>query len=464
MTAGDRIVPIACGALGIGCLIGLMRVMAALGVQIPLDPNEGWNAYHTQAAMSGGALYPGPGSLLFNNYPPISFYAVGAVGNLVGDHIVAGRVISLLALFAIGLGVYAASRRMSVSRWNATFSVLFLVAGLLLFTDYVGMDDPQLLAHAVAILGLVVLLKDPRRIPVVCAAAFLMVLACFIKHNLIALPLAVVAWLAVFDRRNAVGFAGAGALFATAALVAFRLVYGVGLPTELASPRLYSFATLIGSVGYWLIWGALPLVAAVVLFMQGRRESNVVFCGLYVLSGVIVGTAFSGGAGVDTNVWFDADIALSLAAGLALDRLPRARTALLAAFALPIATGLALAYGSDWLEADFWLHPFAEEVRSAHADIAFVNRHKGPALCETMSLCYWAGKRAEVDVFNLGQSYATHARDEGDLIRRVEAHYYRAVEFDSLTDFALGPRVRNAFDRSYRIDHADDNGVFLVPR
>ena len=29
----------------------------------------------------------------------------------------------------------------------------------------------------------------------------------------------------------------------------------------------------------------------------------------------------------------------------------------------------------------------------------------GPALCEMLSLCYWAGKRAEVDVFNLGQAY-----------------------------------------------------------
>jgi hypothetical protein len=81
-----------------------------------------------------------------------------------------------------------------------------------------------------------------------------------------------------------------------------------------------------------------------------------------------------------------------------------------------------------------------------------------------MSLCYWAGKKAEIDVFNLGQAYATHTRSEDSLLRLIAAHYYGAAEFDSLADFALGPRVRKAFDRFYRIDHADENGVFLVPR
>jgi hypothetical protein len=464
MTARDRIVPIACGALAIGCLIGLMRVLAALGAQIPLDPNEGWNAYHAQAAMKGGALYPGAGAFLFNNYPPLSFYVVGAFGKLVGDNVVAGRIVSLLALFAAGLGLYAALQRMKVGRWNATFSVLCLVAGLLAFTDYVGMDDPQLLGHAIEVIGLVLLLQDPRRPPAVLGAALLMALACFVKHNLIALPLAATAWLAIHDRRNAVVFVVAGTLAAIAGLVAFHLVYGVGLLSQLASPRLYSPSTLAASVGFWLIWGALPLAAAIVLFRRNRDDSAVVFCALYLLSGLVAGTAFSGGAGVDANVWFDADIALSLAAGVALERLPRARTALVAAFVLPLLAGLAIAYDSDWLETGFWLHPFADETEGAHGDIAFLASHRGPALCEMMSLCYWAGKRAEVDVFNLGQAYASHARDEGPLIRRVEARYYAAVEFDSLADFALGPRVRKAFDRFYRVDHADDNGTFLVPR
>jgi len=94
MISRDRIVPAACAVLAAGCIAGLTRIVAALGKQIPLDPNEGWNAYHAQSAMSGGVLYPGQGSFLFNNYPPVSFYVVGTLGRVVGDQIVAGRIVT----------------------------------------------------------------------------------------------------------------------------------------------------------------------------------------------------------------------------------------------------------------------------------------------------------------------------------------------------------------------------------
>jgi hypothetical protein len=81
-----------------------------------------------------------------------------------------------------------------------------------------------------------------------------------------------------------------------------------------------------------------------------------------------------------------------------------------------------------------------------------------------LSLCYWAGKREEADVFNLGQAYATHARLDDGLVRLIEAHHYSVLQFDSLDDFALTPRVKQTLLRDYRIGHANDEGVFLVPR
>ena len=464
MKARDRIVPVACGLLALCCAIGLMRVLSSLGLQIPLDPNEGWNAYHAQAAMTGGKLYPGPDSFLFNNYPPLSFYLVGAFGRLAGDNIVAGRIISLLALAAAGACIFASLRLMKVTAWNVAFAVVTFVAGLLVFTDYIGMNDPQLLGHAFEIAGLVILLREPKTIGTMCAAAFLMVLACFIKHNLVALPLAAAIWLAVFDRRNAIRFAASGIVSALLGLALFRVIFGVGLLEQLASPRLYSIATLEESVRSFLIWCGLPLVMMAVLFGFKRSDRYVAFCGLYTLTAVIIGTGFSGGAGVDLNVWFDAVIALSLSAGLALDRLVTWKPGLVMAFVLPLLAGLALSYDSEWLERDFWLHPFSEEADSARRDIAFLRAQNGPVACEMLSLCYWAGKKAEIDVFNLGQAYVTRARSENDLIRLIEGRRYAALEFDSLTDFALGPRVRKALAGSYRIDHEDENGVFLVPR
>ncbi len=71
----------------------LGRDIAAIGAQVPLDPNEGWNAAHALRAMAGQPLYPPPGALLVNNYPPLSFYVVGALGRISGDTIMAGRLV-----------------------------------------------------------------------------------------------------------------------------------------------------------------------------------------------------------------------------------------------------------------------------------------------------------------------------------------------------------------------------------
>ena len=38
------------------CALSLLHVAQIVPLHIPLDPNEGWNAYHTQAAMRGQAL------------------------------------------------------------------------------------------------------------------------------------------------------------------------------------------------------------------------------------------------------------------------------------------------------------------------------------------------------------------------------------------------------------------------
>ncbi len=89
--------------------VAVWRVIAVAGLWVPLDPNEGWNAYHTAAVLGGSPLYPDPSGYLVNNYPPLSFYVVAALGRLLGDTIVAGRILSLLSLAAIAISLYAAA-------------------------------------------------------------------------------------------------------------------------------------------------------------------------------------------------------------------------------------------------------------------------------------------------------------------------------------------------------------------
>lgn len=449
------------------CFIGLARCVAVIGLHVPLDPNEGWNAYHALHAMSGGALYPAADGFLFNNYPPLSFYIVGALGSILGDNIMAGRILSLLATLGIVSGLYLAARRIRTDAESALFASLLFVAGLLLFTDYVGMDDPQLLGHAIAMAGLVLLLSEQRTTSTVIVAALLMALSFFIKHNLVALPVALTIWLAIFDRRSAIWFAGSGILFGFVGLAAFRVAYGVDFFSELNSGRTYSLDTLENALGIWLVWAEVSLFGLAALIFLRRDDKYVALCAICAGAAILVGILFAGGAGVDMNIWFDAMIALSLATALVLDRLsmPGSMRGLIAiAYTLPLIAGIILNWDGAWLERDFWLHPLKDETAVAQADIVFLKAQNGPVACEMLSLCYWARKPEEVDTFNLGQAYATHRRSDDALVRLIAAKHYGAVEFDSLDDFALTPGVKQTLLKAYRADHADDEGVFLVPR
>ena len=81
-------------------LAALFLVWPVWRAFLPLEiwGNEGWNAYHADAAMRGAQLYPPPDGLVANNYPPLSFYIIGAIGRLIGDPILAGRLLSLVAV------------------------------------------------------------------------------------------------------------------------------------------------------------------------------------------------------------------------------------------------------------------------------------------------------------------------------------------------------------------------------
>ena len=79
-------------------------------LNVEIQNNEGWNAYFADAAMAKVPLYPSPDQLITNNYPPLSFYLVGSVGRLVGDSLLAGRLLSLVAVIAIATAIVLTGR------------------------------------------------------------------------------------------------------------------------------------------------------------------------------------------------------------------------------------------------------------------------------------------------------------------------------------------------------------------
>jgi hypothetical protein len=434
----------AVAALALVVLPLLARNLLAIPVLAPLDPNEGWNAAHAIAAITGRVLYPPPGALMVNNYPPLSFYIVGALARARGDFVVAGRVIAMLAFLATAAGIVLVLRTFACGVRDIALAVLFFAAVMLVASDYVGMDDPQMLGHALQIAALAVLLRNR-----LVAAALLFAISLFIKHNLLAMPIAAAAWLAFQDRRAAGTFVLWGIAFTLAGLIGFQLSYGTGLFTQLTSVRLNSFANL-GDGASRLWWAALP-VAALLSLRDGNAS---LFASLYAGIALALGLLFSAGDGVDANAFFDLAIALSLALGLCGQR--SIRPWLAAAAAPPLLVFLAFTFADNNF---FFTRDFA--VQSAR-DIAFLKSRPGPALCDQLSLCLWAGKAAEMDVFNVGEQILARARDPAPIAALIAGRSFGVLQLQD--PGALGPQVAAAIAKNYRADHNDDNGFFLVPR
>ena len=465
MTAAPLALRLTVSALAVACLAGLVHIVSMLGIHVPFDPNEGWNAYFAQMAMRSGSPYPADGGFMVNNYPPLSFYLIGTFGKLLGDDIFAGRIVSLLALLATACGIGAAARRMGCRTWHAAFAGLLFIACVLLTSDYAGMNDPQLLSHAIAMGGLVAVLRIPRTPRNLVFAPLLFTLAFFFKHNLVLLPLAVALWLLLVDRRHAVTFIASGGIFLLIGLGIFREVFGIGFFHQIASARLYSLDNLMAGAATWLAFAAVPLCGALVLLRIARRDQYAVLAIIYAGVAVIGGFAFLGGAGVDANALFDADIALALCAGLLLDRLEDERWSAAAAIIYIIPLVLLLrSVDGDWGSTDFWLHPLREESAVARSEIAALRVAREPVLCDMLALCYWAGKAPQVDVFNTDQRLRAGALDARSFIQRINTRDYSIIELETLHPFPLPPDVERAVRRNYEIIRTDDERVFLAPR
>src|SRR5665213_2976430 len=89
-----------------------------------------------------------------------------------------------LVLMALAMGLAVLLRQIGAQVLDGIFAGLLFAAALLIASDYVGMDDPQLLGHALQIEALLLLFRDK---PSTFFAALLLVAGLFVKHHLIAL-------------------------------------------------------------------------------------------------------------------------------------------------------------------------------------------------------------------------------------------------------------------------------------
>jgi hypothetical protein len=203
---------------------------------LEVDIDEAWDAWNVQAAMGAGPLYPARDALITNNYPPLSYFIIGLSAKLAGiDYILAGRLGSLL-----GLGASAGAAALIVRQLGGSRTAAALAAGWFLATmvrscsGFVGMNDPTLLGLGAMAWALVLFIHRYRAGRSTDAAILLMVAAGFVKHCLLATPVAVLIWLWLEgDYRKAMRATLAAGLGVATGLAACTAAFGWAFPEQL---------------------------------------------------------------------------------------------------------------------------------------------------------------------------------------------------------------------------------------
>jgi 4-amino-4-deoxy-L-arabinose transferase-like glycosyltransferase len=383
-------------------------------LNIEISVSEGWNAYYTDAAMGRGTtpLYPTGDLLITNNYPPLSFYIVGALGQWVGDPVLAGRLLSMVALVVTSVGIALAIKQLGGSTTAGVVGALYFVATMCrFFTSYVGMNDPHLLAQAVMLLGFVAFLRAMARDKGYAGAFLLMVLAGFIKHNIFAMPLTALVWLGIHRPRQMVK---SGLLSLGIIAMGFALcyhAYGADFFTNMSTSRAYSWWHALSALGY-LQWVAVGLAAWVYVGIVRRRDPKVQLCSLLIGLSLLAFLVQKTGDGVSYNAEFELVLGVSIGVGLVFAEapfLPLARRhsveTLRFVFLLAICIRLLASARNESVRLLADRSFRAEIARREAAMAATITRIKmtpGNVFCVPLA-CYRAGKPFTVDFFNCEQ-------------------------------------------------------------
>jgi hypothetical protein len=403
-----------------------------LPMKIGGDYNEGWNAYLADRAMEGAPLYSDRTAVWTNNYPPLSFYVVGVIGFVLGDNIIAGRFIAFVSLLAVAANIFFLVSKFGGTRFAAATATLFFLAYQATHAHaYVALNDPQWLAHALMIVGFSMFAYRGQSMAMVTGAAVTMVAAGMVKHLLIAAPLAVTIWIALFDRRLFLSWVAVAGGSVVAALVLCHLLYGPNfLHSVFLTPRVVSAGLAATKIVAWFMPLQVPLIGAALVALYGFSR-DVALALLLVVMGLLEALLAIAGTGVSYNAAFDLMIGLSILSGLAIDKTmamggPTARSAAVAALALPIL----LAVPARMQAVKHRLLALPSYGKNWNSEVQRVRTINGRVACETLSLCYWAGKDFEVDFFNYGQKLAVGAVGLQESLMAIEARNLAALQVE----------------------------------
>lgn len=444
--------------------------LLSLGFTFEINYNEGWNVYNADRLAQGGQIYD-DNFWRVNNYPIASFLIVGAVNSFLHDLLLSGRLVALVSFAAIGGFAAIAVRRFGGGRTDAVFGAAcamgfcYLVASV-----WIIADDPQTLGEAVMLGALVsYIARPPDRVNLL-RTAFLVVLGGFIKHNLLAIPIAVTLDLAFRSPRRLPLWLVSCAGFVGGFLALTQIVAGGNFIDHLMSPRLFHWYGARYHLMKYLRLFKFPL-AAIALSASLVLAADRMILAAWGMISIVSATILSGFEGTSYNMFQDAAVFLGVAAGVMMSELRKAefrgRLARVLASVLPFLIAqpiLARApdvadqvyHGRALLDAD------RKREETFLADARYVSDKQGSAICESLLLCYVAGQPFILDPFNSRQYMLSGMLDQSELIRRIAAREFAVIQLRA--DICDDPTTPTCHILHYRqkVDRFTDEVLYAI--
>ena len=285
--------------------------------------------------------------------------------------------------------------------------------------------------------------------------------------------LAVAVDLALASIPLALWFAACGTVFGVISFALHLRYGGSGFLLQLFTPRAYTVAYIGDRLRDVLGPLLVPIALALLVAFAVRKDPRRRILAILMAAALAIGCYFAGGHGVYINCLFGAVFTMCMLLGLFWDSSSPTLGSVLVRDYAPSLLFL-------WLVIPMWLNEDLNTARSLRAiraatenqsrEIDLLSARPGQALCESLLICYEAGKRYVFDPFNATRLMTAGKLDQEVMIRQVRGHAYSAIQFETTASNAedlerFPPAVIAAIEENYQpLNVSLASGVIYVPK
>jgi hypothetical protein len=110
-----------------------------------------------------------------------------------------------------------------------------------------------------------------------------------------------------------------------------------------------------------------------------------------------------------------------------------------------------------------------EEQKQFDKETSFLRAQTGPAICESLLRCYYAGKQQVFEPFNSTRLVRFHKLDSAEIVHNIATHQYGAIQLHGPVQSLERPNERfpdeilNAIGQYYVLSIDNSNCAIYVP-